>query len=302
MPGNGDGPDERPQIGETTGGSDPDRPRYLFPIDGDHPRDVLELVCDLVADADADLVLAAPVTEGSSPSGGTIEAREEAHRRAATLVWHAKETCQGDLSIERVVRVGTDRERVLEEIVDAFSVSTIVSEDRPRSGRSSPLQSEGDNGGSFPRKCDSITVTGIEYIDAIDSVLEPIAGGPHSGMAIDVGLALARQHDASLELLHVHEPGDEAREAGAELLEHGMDRVADYENADGTVQESTEVQETILDHTSSFDVTVLGAPREGLIRRFVFGTVPDEVDARADRTILTAHRGGVSDSWLDRLS
>lgn len=301
MPGSGDDPDERPEIGGTTDGSESNRPRYLFPIDGDHPRDVLEIVCDLVADADADLVLAAPVTEGNNSSGGRVNARLEADRQVAKLIWQAKETCRGDPSIERVVRDGKNRERILEEVVDAFSVSTIVTEDRPGSGLSSFLHSEGNNGGSFSRNCDSITVTGIEYLDSIDSVLVLIAGGPHSGMAIDIGLALARENDASLELLHVHEPGDEARNAGELILERGMDRVADYGNADGSLRESTDDQQTILDRTSSADVTVLGAPREGVLRRFVFGTVPDEVVARADRTILTAHRGGVSDSWLDRL-
>lgn len=301
MPGNGDGPDERPAIGGRAGGSGPDRPRYLFPIDGDHPRDVLELVCDLVADADADLVLAAPITEGSTPSDVAIDARQEADRQVAKLVWHAEKTCQGELSIERVVRVGEDRERVLEEIVEVFGISTIIAEDRPRSGVQSLLHCNGPASDAFPGECDGITVTGVEYLDGIDSILVPIAGGPHSGMAIDVGLALARTNDASLELLHVHEPGDEARNAGARILERGMDRATAYENVDRTLQESTEVHQTVLDRSSSSDVTVLGAPQEGLLRRFVFGTVPDEVVARADRTILTAHRGGVSDSWLDRL-
>lgn len=301
MPGHGDDPDERPAMNGTGAGSAPDRPRYLFPIDGDHPRDVLEIVCDLVADADADLFLAAPVTEDNHSSEGTITARQEADRQVAKLVWQAKETCRGDPSIEPIVRVGEDREEMLEEIVDAFSISTIVAEDGSRSGVQSVLHVNGPDRDSVPGDRDAITVTGIEYFEGIDSVLVPIAGGPHSGMAIDVGLALARPNDASLELFHVHEPGDGPRNAGEDILEHGMDRVADYGTVERTLQESTEVHQAIVDRSSSFDVTVLGAPREGRLRRFVFGTVPDEVVARADRTILTAYRGGVSDSWLDRL-
>lgn len=301
MPGRGDSPDERPAMNGTSGGSDPDRPRFLFPIDGHHPQKTLEIVCDLIADAGADLVLAAPVTKGNHSSEGTTIDRLGANEQVAKLVWQAKKTCRGDPSIERVVRVGEDRERILEEIVDAVSVSTVIAEYHPRSGVQSLRQFDGTSGTIAAGECDAMTVTGIEYLDSIDSVLVPIAGGPHSGMAIDVGLALARSNDASLELLHVHGPADEAREEGELILERGMDRVGDYENADATLQESTDIQGTILDHTSTADVTVLGAPQEGLLRRFVFGTVPEEVVERADRTILTAHRGGVSESWLDRL-
>lgn len=301
MPDYGDGSDERPATNGTAGGSDPDRPRYLFPIDGDHPREVLEIVCDLVADADADLVLAAAVTEGEQPGEGMNDPREAATRRVAKLVWHAKDTCRSDQTIERVVRVGEDRERILEEVVGAFSVSTIVAEDRPRSGVPSLREFDGTDGAITPGECDAITVTGIEYLDSIDSVLVPIAGGPHSGMAIDVGLALARQNDAPLELLHVHAPGDDAEESAERIMERGMDRVAAYGEVDRNLLESADVRRAIVDRSSPFDVTVLGAPRDGPLRRFVFGTVPDEVISRADRTILTAHRGGVSDSWLDRL-
>lgn len=295
--GSGEALDEKPSFEE----SEEPQPRYLFPVDGEHSDEVLWLVCDLVADADAELVIASPVTVPEQTPLKMPLPRERGRRRAATFVLKAKQQCHGSPPIDQVVRIGHDREHILQDIADTYAISTLITEDRPRSGIRSLLGFGGIDGAALKKGCDTIIVTRIEQVEAIDSIVVPIARGPHSGLAIDTGLAVARQNEASLELLHVHEAGDDdGRAMGEQVLDTGMGRVGNYENAERTLRESSEVSRAIVEYTHPFDLTVLGAPREGLLRQFVFGTIPDDVSAHADGTVLTAHRGGADNSWLDR--
>ncbi|ELZ00706.1 UspA domain-containing protein [Natrialba chahannaoensis JCM 10990] len=48
----------------------------------------------------------------------------------------------------------------------------------------------------------------------IDSILVPIAGGPHEGLALEAASALASQHDAVVHLLHVRSETDPERSDG----------------------------------------------------------------------------------------
>lgn len=289
--------DTAPPTG-TTGG---DRPRYLFIVDGAHPNDVLPIVCDLVADADGELVIAALVTVPEQTPLSMPQPRHEAERLVAQLTFAAKETCPGPPPIHQVARVGRHRGDILEGIVESYHISTVITEDPPRPGHRSRLGIEGVDDGSLDADCDTILVTRTARATDLDSVLVPIARGPHSGLAIDTGVALARQNDASLELLHVSSESDgEAKSVGQEVLDHGVDRVGSFEALEHTLLEATDVPATIVEHTESFDATVLGAPREGLIRQFVLGSIPESVSAAADGTVVVAHRAGADESWIGR--
>lgn len=130
-----------------------------------------------------------------------------------------------------------------------------------------------------------------------ESILVPIAQGPHSGLAIDTGLAIARHHDAPLELLHVANDGDGSA-TGQEVLDAGMERVAGYSRAEQTLLEAADVPTAIVEYAAPFDLTILGAPREGLLHQFILGTVPGDVSTDTDGTVLVTHHGDSQDSWL----
>lgn len=276
------------------------RRRFLFAIDGEHARDLLPLVCDLVADADAELLVAAPVSVPEQTPLSMPKPRQEAERLVARIALEAKETCQGSPPIHQVVKLGRRRGDLLEGLVETYDVSMVITDDSPRPGRRSRLGIEGVDDGSLAVDCDTILVTRTARPADIDSILVPIARGPHSGLAIDTGLALASQNDASLELLHVHPKTEEGRSDGRAVLEHGLDRVGSCDAVEPTLHEASDVPAAIVEYTDPFDVTVLGAPREGLIRQFVLGSIPDSVSAAADGTVLVAHRGGTDESWVER--
>jgi nucleotide-binding universal stress UspA family protein len=73
----------------------------------------------------------------------------------------------------------------------------------------------------------------------------------------------------------VDETAERLREAGVE--------------ADATVAEG-DVLETIVEHSSGHDLTVIGSTCEGILQQFVFGAIPEEVAREADDTVLVAKR------------
>ena len=289
-------------VGDDVNGSPtPDTPeRYLFTVDGDRPREILPLVCDLVADAGAELFIGAPLTVPTKTPIDSDMLLSSGERLAARYALRAKTDCDGISDIHEIVRTGHHRDAMIQEMVENFDIATLIEEHIPKSGPRALIDGEFEE--AVVRDiCDTIVVSRIAHLDSVESILVPVAAGPHSGMAIDVGLALARQNDATVELLHVVDPAAGSGGSNGEtILATGMERAGDYENLTGTRVESADVSQTITDYTADFDITVMGTPREGHLEQFVRGTIPEKVGKAADGTVLTTHRGGVDSSWLDR--
>lgn len=299
-------PDDDPHDTRTAnfdieGSTDP-TPRYLFTVDGDHPKKALPLVCALVADADAELVIGMPVDLPRQTSLEAPEPRLDGERLAAKYTLEAKQQCESSPPVNQTVTVGHGRDTIIETMVDRYDVSTLITQYQSSSGMRSLLGLESFDDGSVPETCDTIIINRIEELEAVNSILVPIARGPHSELAIETGLALARQNDASLELLHVSQPSnDEEPERGEEVLAKGADILSGYEPADQILLEAEDIPEAIIEYAEPFDVTIFGAPREGLLRQFMLGTIPKEVSEEASGTVLVVHRGGAEGSWLDNL-
>jgi nucleotide-binding universal stress UspA family protein len=139
----------------------------------------------------------------------------------------------------------------------------------------------------------------------VDSVLVPVAGGPHVRPAAAVAKAIASRNDARVLLLSVLADGDDgAEEAGAHLAA----ATEAFEAAPGpatpvgtAVREAADVTPAIVEEAATHDVVVLGATRQGSLRRRVAGSVPRRVVARTDRTVVLARDGGEVRTGLGRL-
>ena len=296
-----DTPGERPSLDLGDGEDHEVPPKFLFPVDGDHPEKVLPLVCDLVAEADGELLIGSPVILPDQTSLEAPDPRRDGERLAAKYVFEAKQRCESNPPIDHAIVSGHGRDSIVQTMIERYDVSTFITQEQPRSGIRSLLGLETVDEAAVPESCDSIIVSRIERMDDVESILVPIARGPHSQLAIETGLALARQNDASLELLHSYPTGDaEERAEGDEILSHGADIVDGYEPFEQTLLEAEDIHETIIEYAEPFDITVFGAPREGLLQQFMLGTVPEEMSEDATGTVLIAHRGGADESWLDK--
>jgi nucleotide-binding universal stress UspA family protein len=274
---------------------------YLFPIDGNHSRELLPLVCDLVMDVDAELFLALPVIETDDEPTRRSNRQQEGHRYAGRFVQEAERYCR-EATITKMVKTGEQRVDVLRDIVSTHDIATVITERTSGSAIESLTGTEAYDLPRYGEGCDIIFVTRFEERDPIESIVVPIARGPHAGLAIGTGLALARQNGASLDILHVDDPANaDGRTSAEALLDTAQAFLEDYEDVRTVTQEASDVDRAIVEYTRPFDLTVLGAPREGLLQQFIFDTIPDEVGVNSTGTIFTTRRSGTHDSWLKRL-
>lgn len=138
-------------------------------------------------------------------------------------------------------------------------------------------------------EADVIVVNGQPGYDEVTSILLPVAGGPHSGLATDVARRIAEDQDAWVDVLHVVEEDAPAhrRMAAEEYVEAARNRLAGFENVDTWILEADDVAEAIIEQSEYYSLTVLGAPTKGRLRQFVFGSTTDDVRANAKSLVLT---------------
>lgn len=139
--------------------------------------------------------------------------------------------------------------------------------------------------------------------DEIDSVLVPIAGGPHDGLASETGASIARHNDASVTLLHVFDPEapDLSRENAAALLDEAAGELEGVRSVERELFESSDVAGTITDWTTEHDVTLLGVSRGGLVQRKLLGSISEAVGRHAAGSVILTKRHDPVPSRLRRL-
>ena len=139
-----------------------------------------------------------------------------------------------------------------------------------------------------------------------DSILLPTDGSEASLVAVDEGLALARQSDATVHLLHVVDVGIEMSASGvgtiADQLTETLSSIADEaldaaerRAADAGVDYTRTVREgdpidSILAASDErdADLVVIGASGHSGLKDQLLGTTADRVAQRADVSVLIA--------------
>jgi nucleotide-binding universal stress UspA family protein len=184
---------------------------------------------------------------------------------------------------------------LLDAMIDRHSITTTVVDRAEESffarGRDDPAPD-----------CHSVVGTHMDRFDAPTSILVPVAKGPHSGLATRVAEAIATAYDSWLELFHVvpEDASDDVESDAEKLLDAYDYRLDDAVEVDHHVTYAPEAADAIIEHASYHDLTVLGAPQKGKLRRFLFGSTTDAVTEHADSDpVLTAHRN-TDESTLSR--
>ena len=154
--------------------------------------------------------------------------------------------------------------------------------------------------------------------DGVDSVLLPVAGGPHVRAAATAARAIAERNDARVHVLSVETPGSDVGGAAAvaearELLEGRDGNGGERATAGGggvetravpvvgETVEAADVTDALVAAATDHDVVVLGATRKGPLRGRLVGSVPRRVVGRTDATVILARDGSAVGGLFGRL-
>lgn len=151
-------------------------------------------------------------------------------------------------------------------------------------------------------RCD-VLVERIGATQDVNDILVPAAGGPHSEFAAEIAQAIARTTGASITIIRVVDANssDQDYADAEERLESTATALDSELEIDHKILTGDNVADTIVRESADHELTIIGATREGLLDRIVFGDIPEEVGKRANNTVIMAKRNLGITSRLSRL-
>jgi nucleotide-binding universal stress UspA family protein len=225
-----------------------------------------------------------PLSAGDSlieDDGGEVRGLDEAVEQAA----------DADVAVESRIRYARDIATGIVGAVDVHDADALLVGWRGRPRRRDIIL------GSFldrilgEASCDVFVKRIRTPSRDIDSVLVPVAGGPHCGLAVELAGTIAAQHDASVHLLHVTHPDTDdltQEDTSALLQNYGSSLSETNVSVESTTLRSDHVAGAITDETANHDLTILGATRDPFLKRKLVGSVAEGVGrAAASSVILT---------------
>lgn len=287
---------------DTTG---PDGPVLVAVADPDHVQQLVRTAGDL-ARYGPETVRIVTVVAKPHDSPFRVFADETIRREYAgesrALVERAR-TPEG-VAVEREVVVSSSIARGILSAVDETDPTALVVGWQGRTRRSDAVLGTTVDRLVERAACDLYVERVGREADGVDSVLLPVAGGPHVGVAAAVAKAVAARNDARVNLLSVATPALGV-DAAAGSLDGGREAIAaapaPETPVETAVREADDVTAAVVAAAADHDVVVLGATRQGPLRRRLVGSVPRRVVGRTDRTVVLARDADVVGGPLGRL-
>lgn len=266
--------------------------RLLVPVANPETADrLIDTAIDVARDRDLEVLVLTVVTVPMQLSLEKARADLEVDE-AEAVVRDAVETVRKTgLRATGRVRFGREVPTSVLAVAEDESVETILLGWRGRPRRRDVVLGGHIDTVLSKASCD-VLVKRIDRDDGtISSVLVPVAGGPNTTFAAETAGAIAREHDAGVELLTVlsSDHDESAVRDARELLDGTVSALGSVPAVDRTVL-AGDVVDTIVDRSSRHDVTVVGAAERRLLRRVLVGDVPEAVGREAESAVVMARR------------
>ncbi|WP_254862005.1 universal stress protein [Halovivax gelatinilyticus] len=267
--------------------------RLVLPVANPETADrLLDTALDVARDRDLELLVVHVVEVPMQLS--LVYAREELDTESGeSVVSDTVERAQASgVDATGLIRFGRDVARSLVNMADSSDVEAILLGWRGRPRRRNIVLGSYIDTVLGEADCDVL----VKRIDRdggpVESILVPVAGGPHTEYAGQIAGSVARGHDATVELVTVIPPAatTEETEAARDLLTRISPELGAVDSVTETVLRNDDVVEAIVERADDHDVTVLGAARGGLVRRVLVGDVPESVGRRADSAVIMCRR------------
>ncbi|MBN1400016.1 MAG: universal stress protein, partial [Anaerolineae bacterium] len=130
-----------------------------------------------------------------------------------------------------------------------------------------------------------------QRMEAVRRVLVPLGGGPNASLALQIGLDLGP--NVRVTAIRVANPnlGPAAISAQWELLKSLLGPWEREERLEPHVTLAPNVERGILDEAEDdCDMVLIGATRESVVDRLIFGNLPQQVATDTDRPVLIVRR------------
>ena len=204
----------------------------------------------------------------------------------ALLEWAFKQTDDGLPHVDGDFIHTRDVVKGVLHAVRARDVDTLVIPSSTRTGR---LRKEATERIAAHADADVMIVNGKTGFETPPSILLPIAGGPHSGLAADVATTVATDCNAWIDILHIvdEDASPHKREQAEALVDDVYQRIARPESTTTWVHETTDTVEAIVEQSRCYELTIIGAPTKGRLRQFIFGSTNTSVRKNAASVVLS---------------
>ncbi len=288
-----------PSLLYATSGGQPSRRNVVVLSDGADDQRVISFAAALADAHGGTLVLVNAAIRSSGTPLGLAERVLDERREVAQNSLRTVVDSSVEIQTHAVARVGRTVPAIARDVCEEFSAGVVVVDE---SESLLPISFGPSISTRVGRSvnCDVISVGGTHASRDVSSILVPVAGGSHSGLAVDMARCLAEKHGAWVELLHiVSKSGDERARADAEeYVTAAGERLGEFEEVDEWILEADDTAEAIIDQSQYYDVTVLGAPQKHRLREFVFGSTTEDVRSSAYGTVVSVERLNGRDSLL----
>lgn len=151
--------------------------------------------------------------------------------------------------------------------------------------------------------CDLILLK-VGEVEQIRSCLLPTAGGSHARLAAEILGSIAKDMNLSVTVGHVIAPGatEEEREFAGDVVEEFTLLIENGFDLSGRLIESTTVVGGIAKSSREYDLVVIGAEKEPMFRRILFGEIPEKVARYSSSSVVVVKKyEGVVKSVLKRI-
>jgi len=269
--------------------------RILVPVA--NPETVEQLMrtaLDLAEERDAELEV---VSVGTIPQQTPIsEGREFVDEQRAVIdqaIAFADDE-RPDIPVSGKIRIGHDVATAILNTVEQDDIDLVLMGWRTDSRRRDFVLGSNVDEVVTKARCDVLVErvgpdADSESIGGVDSILVPIAGGPHAEFATEIARAIASCNDARVEVVYVRSDDSDGGDAAQSLLDSAVAELGDVETSTAVV-DGTDIADAIVERSADHDLTVVGASREGLLQQVVFGAIPEQVGQRAQSTVIMAKR------------
>ncbi len=151
--------------------------------------------------------------------------------------------------------------------------------------------------------CDIALICKAPAEDAdIKKVLIPVSNIKFAILSLKVAEAMFPENDVQLVLFHAtpHDDISEEREKCVADLQKYSDEI-NPERFKIVIRKTYRASDAILDEAPNYDLIIMGAPEEGLIKRAIFGDLPNRLAKEFDiPIILTKKYHGHVKSWFQK--